>query len=97
MKSFYVIHQDYNAKEFEPYDVMHYLVEQYKKVKNKPKTKDEFIEFIKAESRYKWWSRCEYEIIIAGWPNENTREKWDIHEQVMMNIDIIADILIENV
>ena len=44
-----------------------------------------------------WWARCEYEIIICGWPNTDTQEKWDIHRQVMMNIDIITRILMENI
>lgn len=96
MIPFYVIHQDFNLKVFEPYDIMPYLIERYNKIKNKPKTKDDFIEFIKSESMYQWWSRCEYEIIICGWPNQDTQEKWDIHKQVMMNIEVIADILMDN-
>lgn len=69
----------------------------YKKAKaeNRPKTFDEFKKFIEAESRYPWWSRCEYEIMLRGWPNEATCEKIDVHKQVMMNIDAIAEILMK--
>lgn len=44
-----------------------------------------------------WWSRCEYEIILCGWPNSDTKEKQDIYKQIRMNIDIITRLLIENI
>lgn len=97
MKSFYVIWQDFNAKEFEPYDIMPYFVREYNESENKPQTFDEFKEFVKNKSRYMYWSRCQYEIIICGWPNTDTQEKWDIHKQIMMNIDLVVETLIENV
>lgn len=97
MKSFNVIWQDYNAQKFEPYDIMRYFVREYTESKIKPKTFDEFREFVERKSRYMYWSRCEYEIILAGWPNTDTKEKWDIHKQIMMNLDIITNILMENV
>lgn len=96
MKSFNVIWQDFNTQTFEPYDIMPYLIEQYQKSEEKPKTFDEFKKFIEKESQYMYWSRCEYEIIVAGWPNTDTKEKWDIYKQIMMNINIITDILIWN-
>lgn len=95
MKSFNVIYQDYNTRTFSSYDVIPYLVEEYKKVRNKPKTKKDFLEFIEKTSMRQWWARCEYEIIISGWPNQDNEEKWDIHKQVMMNLDVIADVLIK--
>lgn len=97
MKSFYVIWQDFNAREFKPYDVMPYFIDEYNESENKPKTYDEFKEFIKNKSRYRYWSRCQYEIILCGWPNTDTQKKWDIHKQVMMNIDIVTKILMENI
>lgn len=97
MKSFNVIWQDFNRQRFEAYDVMPYFVDEYHKVNNKPKTFDEFKEFVKNESMYMFWGRCQYEIIICGWPNEDTQEKWDIHKQIMMNINIVTNILMENV
>ena len=97
MKSFNVIWQDFNARKFEPYDVMPYLIKEYNKTEDKPKTYLEFYEFIKQKSLYQYWARCEYEILICGWPNTKTRAKWDIHQQIMMNIDIITELLMENV
>lgn len=68
MKEFNVIVYNINSKEFEPYNIIPYLVSCYNKKKNKPKIFDEFKEFVKNESMYQWWSRCEYEIILSPWP-----------------------------
>ena len=80
-------------------------VERYKKYSKKenfdvdndymfvPKTLDEFKKFVKNESMYQFWSRCEYEMIVHGWPVQKNDYKLDVHEQIMMNIDIVAEIL----
>ena len=68
MREFNVIVYNINSKEFEPYNVIPYLINCYNKKKSKPKTFDEFKEFIKNESMYKWSARCEYEIILSPWP-----------------------------
>ena len=60
-----------------------------------PKTFDEFKEFVKKESQYQFWSRCEYEIILVDWPCQKTEEKWDVYDQIMMNLDIITQIVME--
>lgn len=96
MKSFNVIWQDFNRKKFEPYDIMPYFIDEYNKAKIKPNTFNEFVEFIKDKALYMYWARCEYEIVICSWPNTDHQEKWDIYEQIMMNIDIVTDILMEN-
>lgn len=97
MKSFNVIWQDFNARKFEAYDVMPYFIDEYNKAETKPQTFEEFKDFIKRKSQYMYWSRCQYEIIICGWPNIETQEKWDIHRQIMMNIDVITNLLMEEV
>lgn len=97
MKSFYVIVYDINRKTFVPYDVIPYLEKCYYEETNKPKTLEEFKDFVKNQSKYQWWSRCEYEIILESWPKTNVNKKWDVHRQVMMNIDIITSMLMDNV
>lgn len=91
MKEFNVIVYNVNSKKFEPYNIIPYLVNCYKKREAKPKTFDEFKEFVKNESMYQWWSRCEYEIILGPWPyitspserydkkGENDIEAWKEH------------------
>lgn len=67
-KKFNVIIHDVNSKEFKPYNIIPYLLRCYKESKCKPKTFDDFKEFITKNSMYQWWSRCEYEIILGPWP-----------------------------
>ena len=99
MKSFNVINYDCNRDKFYEYDIMPYLINVYneKKKKEKPVTFEEFKKFIKDESLYQFWSRCEYEIILLDWPCQKHSEKWDVYKQIMMNLDIITNIFMDNV
>lgn len=107
MKQFNVINYNFNAQKFESYDVIPYLIsayndrvqchnefpeEEYWKI---PQTFDEFKEFVKKESQYQFWARCEYEIILVDWPCQKTEEKWDVYQQIMMNLDLVTKILME--
>lgn len=108
---FNVLFWDFNHDKIEPYDVLPHFrrcynerVEQQKTLKDEmkeseyfkvPKTFDEFKTFIKKESQYQFWSRCEYEMIVHGWPAQKNEHKLDIHEQIMMNLDLITEILFE--
>lgn len=98
---FNVINWDVNARKFINYDVMPYLVECYRERKKKrrgiPTTFDEFKEFVEGNSLYRYWARCEYEIILMDWPCSQTYKKIDVHYQIMMNLDIVTRILMENV
>lgn len=96
MVSFNVIWCDINKKVFEPYDVMPYFIDCYKELKkDRPNTFKEFKEFIKRNSMYMYWSRCQYEIILKDWPCGKIEEKQDVHKQIMMNIDIITNLLMK--
>ncbi len=96
IKPFYVINYDINAQKFIKYDIMPYLTNCYKTIKNKekkPKTLDEFKKFVEKNSLYMYWARCEYEIILLDWPCQKDKKKIDIHWQIMNNIDVISEIL----
>ena len=91
IKPYKVISWDFNSDNIEYYDIMPFLIDSYKRIKkNKPKTFDEIKEFIINESRYRFWSRCEYEVIITGWPKQKREVKIDIFNQIMENIDVIT-------
>ena len=91
IKPYKVISWDFNSDNIDYYDIMPFLIDSYKKIKkNKPKTFDEIKEFIINESRYRFWSRCEYEVIITGWPKQKREVKIDIFDQIMKNIDVIT-------
>ena len=91
---FNVIWYNFNAKKFEAYDIMPHLISVYKHKKKKP---EDIEKFITEESMYKWWARCEYEIILKDWPCSTIKEKWDIHKQIMMNIDVVVQIFKANI
>lgn len=97
MNEFNVIIYDFNNKEFKPYNIIPYLKEEYYKEEYNFIFFDDFKEFIINKSKYKWWSRCEYEIILTDWPNQKHEEKWDVYKQIEMNIDIITQVLIDEV
>ena len=102
MLTFNVINYNINTQKMEYYDIIPYLKDRYagvKKSKRKktPKTFEEFKNFILAEAQYQWWARTEYEIILVDWPCQKDSEKWDVYEQVKMNIDVITKIFMEDV
>ena len=100
MKSFNVIIYDPNLREFVKYDIMPYLIRIYNEKKEKketlPETFDEFKNFVKSESQYQFWARCEYEILLIDWPCQKNHEKWDVYKQIMMNLDIVTKVFMEN-
>ena len=98
---FNVILWDINRDNVEYYDIMPYIVscwEEEKKKKHKiwvkgtemPKTFEEVKKFILDCVRYRYWSRCEYEIIIHAWPAMRNEEKIDAFDQVEANIEVIT-------
>lgn len=105
-RKFYVLTWDFNMDKIEHYDVLPYLRDRLKERIEKnnkdedeyfkvPKSFDEFKKFVKDESLYQFWSRCEYEMIVHGWPVRNNDYKIDVHEQIMMNLDVISGILFD--
>lgn len=94
MRKFNVIVEDHGR--FAPYDIMEYLLDKWKESDIKPYSFKETREFIKKEAMYRWWARCQYEIIISDWPPSGKKEKWDVYRQVMMNLDNIVILFMEN-
>lgn len=60
-----------------------------------PVTFDEFKKFVKDRAQYQFWARCEYEIILVDWPCQKKSDKWDVYDQIMMNLDIVTQIVME--
>lgn len=94
MKPFYVIRFDFNSRKFEKYDIMERLIADYNYEKEKP---TDFAKFVKSCALYRWWAKCEHEIILSDWPCQKTKEKWDIYTQVIMNFDLVVEVFTENV
>ena len=70
MRQFNVMWWDFNKSYPEPYDVLPYFRKEYidLKKKDRPVTKEQWIEFISRKGMHMFWSRCEYEIVVSQWP-----------------------------
>lgn len=104
MVEYRVITWDFSTDRVEHYDIMPYL---YRRLEEKRKkrqitlkdlTLEKLKEFIDAESKYQFWARCEYEVILSSWPpRENgRRHKMDVYEQIHMNLDNIAKLMYDD-
>ena len=96
MNTFNTITYDCNSKKFVHYDILSYLRRCYEKKEDKPVTVEEFKKFVKDESLYQFWSRCEYEVILVDWPNQSISKKIDVYDQIMANIDVVVKLLMED-
>ena len=110
--AFYTLTWDMNRAKVENYDIMPYLVSAWKEDKarkhkiwfkssdddtKEPTTVEEWKKAILAASRYQFWARCEYEIIVSEWPTEKHRVKLDVFDQINANIDVITKLFMEYV
>lgn len=104
MIEYRVILWNVNTDRVEHYDIMPYL---YRRLEEKRKkrqitlkdlTLEKLKEFIDNESKYQFWARCQYEVILSSWPpRENGhRHKMDVYEQIHMNLDNIAKLMYDD-
>lgn len=101
-KKFNVIVWNFNRDSIDTLDVLPYFRDEYKRYK-KSKRLQKFIplptnflemkSWVERLSSMQYWARCEYEIIVEGWPIQKNQYKLDVHQQVKNNLDIIAEIL----
>lgn len=73
--SYKVILWDFNRKKTEFYDVIPYFMEEYKELrkKDRPETREQWFEWVKRIGMYQFWSRCQYEILVDGFPSSIVR------------------------
>ena len=95
---FNVLIWNFNTQTIEEY-VIPYFVREWKEEKDKSKFKsfDDIKEFVRSKSLYQFWSRCEYEMIVKGWPVTKREIKLDVHEQIMMNLDLVTQVFINTI
>lgn len=96
---FNVLIWNFNTQTIEEYNVIPYFVREWKEEKDKSKFKsfDDIKEFVRSKSLYQFWSRCEYEMIVKGWPVTKREIKLDVHEQIMMNLDLVTQVFINTI
>lgn len=104
MIEYKVITWDFNTDRVEYYDIMPYL---YRRLEEKRKkrqitlkdlTLERLKKFIDAESKYQFWARCQYEVMLHSWPPKNNghEHKMDVYEQIHMNLDNIAKLMYDD-
>lgn len=62
--SWLVVEYDCNANKIQYYDILEYREDDIKKMKKKCVTKEEFAEALRREMMWRYWSKCEWELII---------------------------------
>ena len=89
----YVYYYDSNAQKIIKWNVFNHGTfnkEVDKLLREKP-TKEEFIDKLKRQLMYYFWSKCQYEIILSPWTGQADNIKIDIYDQIMMNFDRFVD------
>ena len=85
---------DINKKTYEEYDILPYFRREWKirpfgrdeKYKEIPDTtKPQLREWVDAFAKYQFWSRCQYEFLMAQWPFCTRKINDDIRHYVKVN------------
>ena len=103
MKPFYVLFWDFNKIQPEAYDIMPYLVSEYRNMRPSneyyPNLNDyeSCKKFVDSRLKYRYWARCEYEFVMTQWPSGKYPYKIDIYDQCKMNLDLITELFIHNI
>lgn len=59
-------------------------------------TPDELIEIeLRRKCMYYFWAKCEYEVIVTGWPDTKTERKIDIYDQLDANWETFKNMAFE--
>ena len=95
-----VYRHNINTRKIEVYNIFdHYsFFEECKKIAKKYKNdKATFVDEIRHSLMYYYWSKCEWEITIGGFPREDKGIiKEDVFDQVMLNWDSFIEYLWTN-
>lgn len=84
---------DINRQVIADYDILKYREDEIKKLKKKCATKEEFSEKMRRECMHRYWSRCEYELIIEITKDERVLLKpWaGCRDEGKATIDVTED------
>lgn len=71
MLTWKVFYENFNAREIKEYDIFEHgrFSNEIKKLnKKKNITKEEFVEELRKNLMWCFWSKCEYEVVVTGFP-----------------------------
>ena len=58
--------------------------------------KDYFLNEVRSELMYYFWSKCEWEVMITDWPSNKAEYKTDVYYQVRLNWGAFCNYLMDN-
>lgn len=92
---------DFNAQRIDVYNIFRhasFFADVKKYAKKYKDDRPRFEEEIRRSLMYCYWSKCEWEIILTGWPAREGyhEEKVDVYSQVMLNWETFINYLWEN-
>lgn len=96
---------DYNSRKIEKHNVFWHsrfyddCQKTYRKYgRGKTEDREAFLEQVRRDLRYYYWSKCEWEVLINHWPTRKDDEaiKVDVYDQVTMNWDRFCEYIWEN-
>ena len=90
--------EDYTGKRISKYNIFdHHAFKEGcdKAYTNCRGDKENFGNLVKRDLSYYFWSKCEWEIIISGWPQRKdfNERKVSVYDQILLNWDIFIDYL----
>ena len=96
MLEWWVWYFNFNAKRIEKYNVFAHggFLDDCKKIARKCKDdKYIFAETLRRSAMYFFWAKCEWEIVICGFPPawDGVRDKIDVFAQLTANWDAFVD------
>ena len=93
----YVLRYDINKREIVYFNIFDYwrLVEEIDSQLSENFDYDDFVDFLKKELRYFFSSRSENEIAVGDTEVPRTLQRIDIYDQLIPNIDILADYIMD--
>ena len=90
-----VYYHDINAQKLTTLNIFNHggFADSIQKNFKKNKNREDFAKQLKSDLMYYFWSKSEYEVIIAPWSGDRHTQniKIDIYDQVMNNFDIFVD------
>ena len=90
---YYAVIYDVNADDVIFYNVFEHgsFKKSVTTLLNETDDYDTFKSELKKELMYYFWSKCEWEIVVTGFPIDKTKKKLDVYDQVIANFDIFAE------
>lgn len=96
-----VYRENINTRKIIPFNIFshHFFTLGCAKAVRECVDKNDFTDKIKSELMYYYWSKCEWEILLASWTrpeDTKTQVKIDVYLQVMLNFNHFIDYLWDN-